>query len=235
METLWQVVRSVERAAQRARVSVVTGDTKVIERSRQDGLYLNTTGIGFVPDGVEIAPRRAQPGDTVLISGAIAVHGTAVMSVREGLEFETTLASDTAPLADLVGALLSAVGSRVHVLRDPTRGGVAAALNEIAGSVGLGIELDEAAVPVWPDVLGACEILGLDPLYVANEGKFLALVAADAADAAVSLMREDPLGREAAVIGHVVDEHPGRVVLHSRVGGRRMLDLLSGEQLPRIC
>ncbi len=234
-ETLWRVVRSIEQAARRASVSVVTGDTKVVEHGHEPGLYINTAGIGVVPEGVDVAPRRASPGDAVIVNGAIAVHGTAVMSVREGLDFETSLESDTAPLAELVAVLLSKLGSSVHVLRDPTRGGVATALNEIASSARVGIEVDERSVPVWPEVRGACEILGLDPLYVANEGKVLAIVAGDVVDAALEVIRQDPLGREAMVIGRIVDEHPGRVLLRSAVGGRRMLDLLSGEQLPRIC
>jgi hydrogenase expression/formation protein HypE len=235
MEVLWQVVRSVTRAADRAGVSIVTGDTKVVERTKGDGLYINTSGIGFVPDGIDISPRRVRPGDVIVISGAIAMHGITIMSMREGLEFETLLKSDTTALADLVGRVLSSLGSSVHLLRDPTRGGVASALNEIASSAAVGIEIDEAAIPISPEVVGACEILGLDPLYVANEGKVLAIVAPDYAEEACSLMREDPRGAEAAVVGRVVDEHPGRVSLRSRVGGRRMLDLFSNELLPRIC
>jgi hydrogenase expression/formation protein HypE len=171
----------------------------------------------------------------VLISGAIAVHGIAILSVREGLEFETTLESDTAPLNGLVGALLRAAGPEVHVLRDPTRGGLSSALNEIASSAGVGIVLEEAHIPIWDEVKGACEILGLDPLYVANEGKCLAIVAPEAAEAALDAMRSHPLGREAAIIGQVVEEHPGSVILRSLVGGKRVVDMLSGEQLPRIC
>ena len=235
METLWRVVQSIDRAARRAGVSVVTGDTKVVEHGREPGLYINTAGIGVVPDGIDISPRRARPGDVVLLNGAIAIHGTAVMSVREGLDFETSLESDTAPLAGLVGALLAKLGLSVHTLRDPTRGGVATALNEIASSAGVGIEVKESAVPVWPDVAGACEILGLEPLYIANEGKVLVIVDGDVAEAALDLLRQDPLGAEAVAIGRVVEDHPGRVVLHSTIGGSRVLDLLSGEQLPRIC
>jgi hydrogenase expression/formation protein HypE len=171
----------------------------------------------------------------VLISGAIAVHGIAILSVREGLEFETTLESDTTPLNGLVEALLRAAGPQVHVLRDPTRGGVASALNEIAASAGVGVVLEETRIPVWDQVKGACEILGLDPLYVANEGKCLAIVAAEAAEAVLEAMRSHPLGSEAAIIGQVVEEHPGTVILRSQVGGKRVVDMLSGEQLPRIC
>lgn len=235
MEDLWRVVRSVQRAAQEAGVEVVTGDTKVVDRGKGDGVFINTSGVGVIPPGVEIAPRRVRPGDVVLISGAIAVHGIAILSVRAGLEFETTLESDTAPLNGLVGALLQVAGPEVHVLRDPTRGGVASALNEIAASAKVGIVLEEARIPLWDEVKGACEILGLDPLYVANEGKCLAIVAPEAAEAALEAMRSHPLGREAAIIGQVVDDHPGTVVLRSRVGGKRVVDMLSGEQLPRIC
>jgi hydrogenase expression/formation protein HypE len=235
MEDLWRVVRSVQEAAREAGVDVVTGDTKVVDRGKGDGVFINTSGVGVIPEGVEIAPRRVRPGDVVLISGAIAVHGIAILSVREGLEFETTLESDTAPLNGLVEALLRAAGPQVHVLRDPTRGGVASALNEIAASAGVGITLEEAVIPLWDEVKGACEILGLDPLYVANEGKCLAIVAEEAAGAALEAMCSHPLGREAAIIGQVVEEHPGTVILRSRVGGKRMVDMLSGEQLPRIC
>jgi hydrogenase expression/formation protein HypE len=235
MEDLWRVVRSVQEAARKAGVEVVTGDTKVVDRGKGDGVFINTSGVGIIPEGVEIAPRRVRPGDGVLISGAIAVHGIAILSVREGLEFETTLESDTASLNGLVEVLLRAAGPQVHVLRDPTRGGVASALNEIASSAGVGVVLEETLIPVWDEVKGACEILGLDPLYVANEGKCLAIVAPEAAEAVLEAMRSHPLGREAAIIGQVVEEHPGTVVLRSQVGGKRMVDMLSGEQLPRIC
>ncbi|MFB0535347.1 MAG: hydrogenase expression/formation protein HypE, partial [Anaerolineae bacterium] len=198
-------------------------------------VFINTSGVGVIPEGIEIAPRRVRPGDVVLISGAIAVHGMAILSVREGLEFETTLESDTAPLNGLVEAMLRAAGPQVHVLRDPTRGGVASALNEIAASAGVGIVLEEARIPLWDEVKGACEILGLDPLYVANEGKCLTLVAPEAAEAVLKAMCSHPLGREAAIIGQVVEEHPGTVILRSQVGGKRTVDMLSGEQLPRIC
>ena len=171
----------------------------------------------------------------MLLSGAIAVHGIAIMSVREGLEFETRLESDSAALHTLVAALLDAAGERVHVLRDPTRGGVASALNEIAGAARVGVRLDERAIPLAEEVRGACEILGFDPLYVANEGKCLAIVAPDAADAALAALRAHPLGREAAIVGEVVADHPGKVFLRSRIGGLRVVDMLSGEQLPRIC
>lgn len=235
MEDLWRVVQSMQRAADEVGVPVVTGDTKVVDRGKGDGVYINTTGIGVIPAGVQISPARARPGDVVLVSGAIAVHGIAIMSVREGLAFETTLASDSAALHGLVKAMLAAGGDHIHVLRDPTRGGVASALNEIASSAGVGIRLQEAAIPIWDQVRGACEILGLDPLYVANEGKCLAIVAPETAEAVLAAMQAHPLGREAAVIGEVVEEYRGRVVLRSRIGGSRVVDMISGEQLPRIC
>ena len=235
MENLWRIVCSMQVAAAQAGVSIVTGDTKVVDRGKGDGIYINTTGIGFIPDGVEISPAAARPGDKVIVSGEIAVHGIAIMSIREGLEFETQLETDSAALYPLVRRALDAGGEEVHVLRDPTRGGVASALNEIAGQSSVGMELEEQAVPLGEQVRGACEILGFDPLYVANEGKCIAIVSAKRADAVLSAMRDHDLGREAAIIGEVVEDHPGRVYLRSRIGGRRIVDMLSGEQLPRIC
>lgn len=235
MAELWEIVQSMQRAADAVGVPVVTGDTKVVDRGKGDGVYINTTGIGLVPPGVVISPTRAQPGDVVLISGAIAVHGIAVLSVREGLAFETTLASDSAPLHDLVARLLAVGGEHVHVLRDPTRGGVASALNEIAQVAQVGIRLEEASIPVGDEVRGACEILGLDPLYVANEGKCIAIVAPALAESLLAALRAHLLGREAAIIGQVVADFPGRVYQRSRIGGLRVVDMLSGEQLPRIC
>ncbi|MEJ2502692.1 MAG: hydrogenase expression/formation protein HypE [Gemmatimonadota bacterium] len=235
MEDLWTLATSMQRAAERAGVRVVTGDTKVVDRGKGDGVFINTSGVGRIPDGVEIAPRRARPGDAVLVSGPIATHGIAIMSVREGLEFETALETDSAPLWPLVESLMTALGPDLHVLRDPTRGGVASAVNEIADSAGVGIRLDEAAIPVEDPVRGACEILGLDPLYVANEGKLVAIVAGDRAEYALAALRAHPLGRDAAVIGTVTVDHPGRVFQRSRIGGTRVVEMLSGEQLPRIC
>jgi hydrogenase expression/formation protein HypE len=232
---LERVVASMRGAAAAAGVPVVTGDTKVVDRGKGDGVFVTTTGLGWVPEGVEISPGRARPGDVVLISGEIAVHGVAILSVREGLEFDTALESDSAALHDLVAELMERVGDAVHVLRDPTRGGVAAVAHEIAGQAGVGVRLREASLPLSDAVRGACEILGLDPLYVANEGKCLAVVAPEAAEEALEALRGHPLGCDAAAIGEVVEEHPGRVVLRSRIGGERVVDLLSGEQLPRIC
>jgi hydrogenase expression/formation protein HypE len=235
MDDLRRIVASMKRAANGVGVPIVTGDTKVVDRGKGDGAFVNVTGIGLVRDGIAISPRRARPGDAVLVSGEIAVHGIAIMSVREGLTFDTELVSDSAPLDTLVDGVLAAAGEKVHVLRDPTRGGVASTLNEIAAQANVGIRLEERAIPVSEEVRGACEILGLDPLYVANEGKCLVLVAPEAADAALAALRSHPLGKSAARIGEVVADHPGRVVMRSRIGGLRVVDLLTGEQLPRIC
>jgi hydrogenase expression/formation protein HypE len=235
MADLWTIARSMSHSASAVGVPIVTGDTKVVDRGKADGIFINTTGIGVVPDGVNISPTRARPGDVIIVSGEIATHGVAIMSVREGLEFETTLESDSAALDGIAFDVIDALGDDVHVLRDPTRGGVASSVNEIAASAGVGIRLDESKFPILEDVRGACEILGLDPLYVANEGKLLAFVARERADEALQLMRDHPLGRNAAIVGEVVDEHPNRVFMKSRIGGLRVVEMLSGEQLPRIC
>ena len=234
LEVLGRVAESMAIACQAARVTVITGDTKVVDRGHGDGIYINTTGLGTVSPGVDIRPDRARPGDVVIVSGDIGVHGIAILSVREGLEFETLVKSDTAPLHGLVADLLEAT-TDVHCLRDPTRGGVAAALNEIAASSNVGIELDEAAFPVPLAVEAACEMLGLDPLYVANEGKLLAILPAEHAEVALARLKENQLGRRAAVIGTVRDAHHGMVVARTGIGGRRVVDMLVGEQLPRIC
>jgi hydrogenase expression/formation protein HypE len=234
MADLWRVVRSMQEAAAEAGVALVTGDTKVVDRGKGDQIFINTSGIGLVEPEVRIHPSRARIGDKVLVNGPIAVHGIAIMSVREGLEFETEITSDTAPLNGLVQTILAACKD-VHVLRDPTRGGVASTLAEIAEQARVGIGLDEVSIPLSEAVKGACEILGLDPLHVANEGKLLAVVPPGAADAVLAAMRDHPLGREAALIGEVVDDHPGLVTMKTAVGGSRVVDMLSGEQLPRIC
>ncbi len=234
MEDFWRVVQSMRTAADGAGVQLVTGDTKVVDRGKADKIFINTAGVGVVPEGVEIHPTRAEVGDRILLSGQVAVHGIAIMSVREGLEFETEIASDSAALNGLVHEILR-VCPNVHVLRDPTRGGVTSSMTEIALSAQVGIHLDEAAVPISEEVKGACEILGLDPLYVANEGKLIALVPAGEADKVLGAMRAHPLGTEAAIIGKVVAEHPGFVTMKTRVGGTRVVDMLTGEQLPRIC
>ena len=234
MDDFWRVVQSMRAAADEAGVQLVTGDTKVVDRGKADRIFVNTAGIGLVPEGVNISPARAQPGDKVIISGSIAVHGIAIMSVREGLEFETEIASDTAALNGLVGALLAACGD-VHVLRDPTRGGVTSSVTEIAQSAGVGVVLNEASIPISEEVKGACEILGLDPLYVANEGKLIAIVPPHEAETALAAMRSHSLGKDSAIIGEITTDHPGFVVMKTRVGGTRVVDMLSGEQLPRIC
>lgn len=234
MEDFWRVVQSMRAAADAAGVQLVTGDTKVVDRGKADKIFINTAGVGVVPDGVNIHPARAQVGDKVILSGPIAVHGIAIMSVREGLEFETEIASDSAALNDLVAEILK-VCPDIHVLRDPTRGGVTSAVSEIAQTANVGVQLWESAIPISEEVKGACEILGLDPLYVANEGKLLAVVAPDDAEKVLARMRQHSLGKEAAIIGEVVSEHGGFVTLKTRVGGTRVVDMLSGEQLPRIC
>jgi hydrogenase expression/formation protein HypE len=234
MEDFWRVVQSMRAAADDAGVKLVAGDTKVVDRGKADKIFINTSGIGIVPNEVNIQPARATIGDKIIISGPIAIHGIAIMSVREGLEFETEIASDTAPLHKLVDALVAA-GIDVHVLRDPTRGGVSSALTEIAQTANVGMLLNEASIPIDEEVKGACEILGLDPLYVANEGKLLAIVAQEDVDSALKALRAHPLGKDATVIGGVVNEHPGFVMMKTRVGGTRVVDMLSGEQLPRIC
>ncbi|MFI5696117.1 hydrogenase expression/formation protein HypE [Kribbella sp. NPDC051586] len=221
-------------AARRAGVTVATGDTKVVDAGHGDGVYINTAGVGLVPAGVDIRPQRAAPGDVVIVSGQIGVHGIAIMSVREGISFGTEVVSDCAPLNDLVATMLAACAD-LHVLRDPTRGGVATSLNEIAKSAGVGIELIESALPVPETVANACSFLGLDPLYVANEGKLLAIVSRDDADAVLAAMRADPLGTDAAIIGECVEAHPGMVVTRTAFGATRVVDTPIGEQLPRIC
>ena len=233
MEELERVVGAIAGAARAADVEIVTGDTKVVDRGRADGLYINTAGVGVVAGGVEIAPALVRPGDVVIINGDIGAHGMAIMSVREGLEFETTIRSDTAPLWEAVAALLAA--GEVHCMRDLTRGGLTSALNEIAVAAGVGIEIDETAVSVLPEVAAACEILGFDPLYVANEGRFAAFAPAEAAEPLLAALRAAPHGGGAVVVGRVVAEHSGRVTVRSALGGSRLLDMFSGEQLPRIC
>jgi hydrogenase expression/formation protein HypE len=238
-EVVGRVADALGAAARAAGVTVVTGDTKVVDSGHGDGVYINTAGVGLVPAGVDIRPQRARPGDVVLVSGDIGVHGIAIMSVREGLEFGTEVRSDTAALHGLVAALLAPDGDAsrpdVHVLRDPTRGGLAASLNEIAVASGVGVEIDERSVPVPEAVANACGFLGLDPWYVANEGKLVAFVAPEAADDVLAAMRAHPLGRGAAVIGRCVEAHPGMVVARTAFGATRVVDLPLGEQLPRIC
>lgn len=234
METLRQVVESMQRAAQEAEVQIVTGDTKVVDRGKADGLFINTAGIGLVPPGIEISPARVQPGDVILLSGDLGRHGVAILSVREGLELEGVLPSDCAPLAKLVEALW-ALGQDVHCLRDLTRGGLTAALNEIAQDAQVGMELEESAIPVSEPVAGACELLGLDPLYVANEGRMVAWVAPEAADRALKIVQAYPAAHHPARIGTTTAAHPGIVELRTPLGASRILDLPAGQLLPRIC
>jgi hydrogenase expression/formation protein HypE len=229
-----RVAEAVGAAARTAGIEIATGDTKVVEAGRGDGVYLNTAGIGLIPDGVDIRPQRAVPGDAVIVSGALGVHGVAVLSVRDGLEFGSGVRSDCAPLNGLVAAMLD-VTPELHVLRDPTRGGLAAALNEIAAAASVGVRLDDRALPVPEEVANACALLGLDPMYVANEGKLVAFVPRAHADAVLAAMRAHPYGAEAAIIGECVEEHPGMVVARTGLGGTRVVDLPVGEQLPRIC
>lgn len=234
LSVVQRVAEALGAAARTAGVEVVTGDTKVVEAGHGDGIFINTSGIGLIPHGVDLRPQRVVPGDAVIVSGPVGVHGVAIMSVREGLEFGVEIESDCAPLAGLVEAML-AVTEDLHVLRDPTRGGLAAALNEIASASGTGIVVQERAVPVPAAVANACAVLGLDPMYVANEGKLVAFVPRQHADAVLAAMRAHPLGREAAVIGEAVQAHPGMVVARTGLGGTRVVDMPLGEQLPRIC
>jgi hydrogenase expression/formation protein HypE len=234
LDALARVAQAVGTAALAAGVKLVTGDTKVVDSGHGDGVYINTAGIGLVDERADIRPQRAAPGDVVIVSGDIGVHGVAVMSCREGLEFATTVASDTAPLHGLVAAMLD-TRADIHVLRDPTRGGVAATLNEIARTAKVGVALDERAFPIPAQVRDACGLLGLDPLYVANEGKLLAFVPAADAERVLAAMRGHPLGARATIIGECVTEHPGMVSAKTALGGTRVVDLPIGEQLPRIC
>lgn len=234
LEDLRRIAVSMRTACDAAGVTLVTGDTKVVDRGKGDQVFITTSGIGVVPRGRALSAASCQPGDRILISGTIGDHGMAIMSVREGLEFETALLSDSAPLADLTRVMLEAC-PEIRCMRDPTRGGVTSALHEIAAASGVGMTLLETAIPVRAEVRGACEILGLDPLYVANEGKLIAVVPRHRADLLLEVMRAHPLGANAALVGEVVDEHPGMVVLRSRIGGERVVTMLAGEQLPRIC
>jgi hydrogenase expression/formation protein HypE len=234
IEDLRRVVASMREACAEAGVTLVTGDTKVVDKGKGDQLFITTSGIGFVPEGRTLSVSAAKPGDRIVVSGTIGDHGIAIMSVREGLEFETVLESDSAPLHGLVEVMLES-GAEIRGMRDPTRGGVSSALSEIAAASKVGIRLSEAAIPIRPEVRGACELLGLDPLYVANEGKLLAIVTAVDAPRLLDAMRSHPRGRDAIVIGEIVSDHPGTVVLRSMIGGERVVSLLSGEQLPRIC
>ncbi len=234
MADLKRILTSIAAAAAAADVKIVTGDTKVVPKGCADGIFINTTGIGLIPDGVRIGADSAVPGDKIVINGAIADHAITILTQREGLHLQADVRSDTAPLNHLVARMLEA-SHDIHVLRDPTRGGVGTALNEIAVQSGVGIEIDEAAIAVNAAVAGACELLGFDPLYLANEGKLLAFVAPHAVDEVLAAMHRNPHGDQAAVIGEVVAGHPGKVFMQTLVGGTRLVGMLAGEQLPRIC
>ena len=234
LDILRRVMESIRVAAALAGVAVVTGDTKVVEKGSGDGLFVNTSGIGLVPSGIRLSADQARPGDRVLLSGTIGDHGITILSQREGLEFESAVASDTAALHTLVAAMLGA-NSHIRCLRDPTRGGLSSSLNEIAARSGVGIELEERSIPIREEVQGACEMLGLDPMYVANEGKLVAIVEAHAAEEILEAMHQHPLGCNAQMIGAVTDSHPAMVSLRTRLGTSRVVGQLSGDQLPRIC
>jgi hydrogenase expression/formation protein HypE len=234
IETLRHVVGSMHEAAANAGVEIITGDTKVVEKGSADGIFINTTGIGLVREGIALSAAQARPGDAILVSGMLGDHGIAILAEREGLQFETAVQSDSAPLHTLVASLLEAT-REVRCLRDPTRGGLSSTLNEIAASSGVGMELEETSIPVREEVRGACEMLGLDPLYVANEGKLVAIVAPASAEAALRALQNHPLGKDARIIGRVTSEHRCMVVMRTPFGTTRIVDMLTGDQLPRIC
>jgi hydrogenase expression/formation protein HypE len=234
IENLQKIISSIKSASEKAGVQVVTGDTKVVERGKGDKIFINTSGIGIVYENVNISSKNCKLGDKIILSGSIAEHGIAILSAREGLEFETTIKSDTAPLNKLVEKIFSFT-KNIHMMRDPTRGGISSALNEIAESAKIGIEIDETKLLIKEEVKGACELLGFDPLYVANEGKMLVFVPEDEASAVLEIMRAYPLGIEAEIIGTVTSNHQGTVLMKTTIGSKRIVDMLSGEQLPRIC
>jgi len=231
---LEQILRSMAAAAQAAGVRIVTGDTKVVPKGAADKIFINTSGVGVIPEGVDVSAGNARPGDKIILSGTMADHGVTILTRREGLAFDSPIQTDSAPLNQMVARMLK-VTTDIHALRDPTRGGVGTALNEIALQSKAGIRIFEDRLPVTEAVAGLCELLGLDPLYVANEGKLLAFVPAGETDAVLAAIKEDPAGRDARVIGEVTAAHPGRVVMETVIGGERIVDMLSGEQLPRIC
>lgn len=235
MDEFWQILNSIKSCCDKAGVQIITGDTKVVEKGKGDKIFINTSGIGVVHTNASIQLSRIQPGDTIIVSGQLARHGIAIMSQRKGLEFETDVLSDTSNLNFTVEKLLNSFGEKIHFLRDATRGGLASVLNEIAKDGSLGVEIKQKNIPIAPQVEGACEMLGLDPLYVANEGVFIAIVSNDIAEAALELLRQDENGADAAIIGNIATEHVGQVLLQSAIGGRRVVNMLPGEQLPRIC
>jgi len=234
LSDLDRIVQSIKETAQEADVSIITGDTKVVDRGQADKLFITTSGVGIIPRGVDISGANARVGDKVLLSGTIGDHGIAIMSQREGLKFSVTLKSDCAPLNKLVSQMLDA-SLRIHCLRDPTRGGLATTLNELARQSNAGIAIEENKIPIKEPVKAACELLGLDPIYVANEGKLVAVVDATDADNILAAMKKNVYGRDAAIIGEVTDAHPGRVTMKTKFGPSRIVDMLSGELLPRIC
>jgi len=235
MEDFWEILLSVQKAAEKAGVQIITGDTKVVEKGKGDKLFINTSGIGLVYENMDIGLSRVVAGDKIIASGPIAAHGMAIMSVRQGLEFESSIVSDTCHFNDIVRDIASRFGSKIHLLRDATRGGIASVLNEVARDTQLGMEIFEKDIPVFENVAGACELLGMDPLYVANEGVFVAFVAEEIADETVKLLRTWENGNHASVIGFVTPQHPKQVIHNSIIGGKRVVNMLTGEQLPRIC
>jgi hydrogenase expression/formation protein HypE len=235
MTEFWSILDSIKQAADKANIKIVTGDTKVVEKGKGDKIFINTSGIGTIHPKASIHHNRISAGDKVIISGELATHGIAIMSVRKGLEFETTIKSDTVNLNHTIEELIEEFGADIKFLRDPTRGGAASVLNEISELTKLGFDLDQNKIPINEQVEGACEMLGLDPMYVANEGLFLAIVNPSIADAFLAKLKANENGKNAAIIGEVTTEHPGAVIMKSRIGGRRVVNYLTGEQLPRIC
>jgi len=234
IEDLTKIIDTMGLAARQAGVQVVTGDTKVVPKGAADRIFINTSGVGLIPSHIRVTSNGARVGDKILLSGSMADHGMTILSQREGLTFESSVTSDTAPLNHLVRRMFE-VSREIHVLRDPTRGGVGTALNEIAEKSGVGIQITETHLPVKPEVMGICELLGFDPMYVANEGKLLAFINPADAEKVLDAVRKDPKGKDACIIGEVVDDHPGQVFMKTRIGGTRIVDMLTGEQLPRIC
>lgn len=235
VEDFWRILCSIKDACQVAGVKIVTGDTKVVEHGKGDQIFINTSGVGLIESKAQISMGRVKEGDVLIVSNVVASHGIAIMSVREGLQFESDILSDTRPLNHVVGSIIAEFGENIHLLKDPTRGGIASVLNEIVRDINLGIHLDEKQIPIDPQVKGACEILGFDPLYVANEGIFIAIVDADSAEDIVNHLRKSESCEHAAIIGRIVADHPRQVVMRSGIGGKRVVNMLVGEQLPRIC